>query len=234
MSGGQQLDVLHLLQVQRRRASDRRARGRSRQLSCSASRIGASGCMLIACSRVSLLFLTGQISTQSRAAGAIVGRHLEGVALLGQTRPSSAPDATSTRPARPASRRARRPWRESPRAGRPARTCRTGCRCRRPRPGTSVASARFSHWAVPVGYVPSTGNALTGSASPCPSIRRAVTVADERRASAGTAGRRSIRLVAAAGIVTSCEMRQARGRRRRSSSAPPPRRGDRRSSRSTA
>src|SRR4249920_10051 len=32
--------------------------------------------------------------------------------------------------------------------------------------GISVATVRFSHWDVPVGQVPSTGNALTGSRSP--------------------------------------------------------------------
>ena len=34
---------------------------------------------------------------------------------------------------------------------------------------------RFSYWVVPVGKVPSTGNALTGSRSPWPAIIGAVT-----------------------------------------------------------
>ena len=34
--------------------------------------------------------------------------------------------------------------------------------------GISSAMLRFSHFAVPVGHVPSTGNALTGSRSPLP------------------------------------------------------------------
>ena len=40
----------------------------------------------------------------------------------------------------------RRPWRGWRRAGRPARTCCTGCRSWRPRPGSRAAMLRFSHW----------------------------------------------------------------------------------------
>ena len=42
--------------------------------------------------------------------------------------------------------------------------------------GISRAMLRFSHCVVPVGQVPSTGNALTGSRSPLPAIITAVTV----------------------------------------------------------
>ena len=45
--------------------------------------------------------------------------------------------------------------------------------------GISWAIARFSYCAVPVGNVPSTGSALTGSRSPSPAISRAVTRCDE-------------------------------------------------------
>src|SRR5665647_3272536 len=41
--------------------------------------------------------------------------------------------------------------------------------------GISWASARFSYRVVPVGKVPSTGNALTGSRCPSPARMRAVT-----------------------------------------------------------
>ncbi len=41
--------------------------------------------------------------------------------------------------------------------------------------GIESAMLRFSYWAVPVGNVPSTGMALTGSRSPLPSIIMAVT-----------------------------------------------------------
>ncbi len=36
--------------------------------------------------------------------------------------------------------------------------------------GTSLARLRFSHWVVPVGYVPSLGKALTGRRSPRPAM----------------------------------------------------------------
>ncbi len=52
------------------------------QLSRSASRSGACGAMLIAFLLASLLLLTGQTSTHTRAAGAVFGRNLQGVAIL--------------------------------------------------------------------------------------------------------------------------------------------------------
>ena len=51
--------------------------------------------------------------------------------------------------------------------------------------GSSWAIARFSYCAVPVGNVPSTGNADTGSRSPSPAINRAVTRVTKSGASAG-------------------------------------------------
>jgi hypothetical protein len=50
---------------------------------------------------------------------------------------------------------------------------------------------RFSYLVVPLGYVPSTGSALTGSSSPRPAIIAAVTVRTNSGASAGTSSRGS-------------------------------------------
>jgi hypothetical protein len=55
--------------------------------------------------------------------------------------------------------------------------------------GISSAIARFSHCAVPVGQVPSTGKADTGSRSPLPSMIVACTRCTKSGACAGTAGR---------------------------------------------
>ena len=52
--------------------------------------------------------------------------------------------------------------------------------------GISWAMARFSYCVVPVGNVPSTGKALTGSRSPSPAIRTAVTFLTKSGASSGT------------------------------------------------
>jgi hypothetical protein len=52
----------------------------------------------------------------------------------------------------------------------------------------SMAMLRFSHWVVPVGQVPSTGNALTGSRSPLPAIMRRGHLLDEVRRLVGTMG----------------------------------------------
>ena len=51
--------------------------------------------------------------------------------------------------------------------------------------GISAAMLRFSHCAVPVGQVPSTGKALTGSRSPLPAIISAVTRCTKSGASVG-------------------------------------------------
>src|SRR5450759_5063833 len=53
--------------------------------------------------------------------------------------------------------------------------------------GIVWAMARFSYFVVPVGNVPSTGNALTGSWSPSPDISTAVTCLTKSGASSGTA-----------------------------------------------
>ena len=52
--------------------------------------------------------------------------------------------------------------------------------------GIDWAMARFSYLVVPVGNVPSTGNALTGSMSPSPAISTAVTFLTKSGAVSGT------------------------------------------------
>ena len=52
--------------------------------------------------------------------------------------------------------------------------------------GTSSAMLRFSNRVVPVGNVPSIGNALTGSESPRPSIIMAMTLRTKAGAESGT------------------------------------------------
>src|SRR5690606_21634261 len=69
--------------------------------------------------------------------------------------------------------------------------------------GTASARSRFSHWAEPLGQVPSTGRAETGSWSPSPAIRRDETSRTNSGAPAGTGGRMATVLVAAPGTGTS-------------------------------
>ena len=57
-----------------------------------------------------------------------------------------------------------------------------------PRSGSSSAIARFSYFVVPDGKVPSIGNALTGSWSPPPAMRTAVTFLTKSGALSGTIG----------------------------------------------
>ncbi len=52
--------------------------------------------------------------------------------------------------------------------------------------GICWAIARFSYLVVPVGKVPSTGSALTGSRSPSPAMIRAVTCLTKSGALSGT------------------------------------------------
>ena len=75
--------------------------------------------------------------------------------------------------------------------------------------GTKSAMLRFSHAAVRLGKVPSTGIRLTGMSSPMPSIMRAVTCRTNSGALAGTNGGRSQVLFALAGTVTSCRRSRA-------------------------
>ncbi len=69
--------------------------------------------------------------------------------------------------------------------------------------GISRAMLRFSHCVVPVGKVPSTGIADTGSRSPLPSSIIAVTRCTKSGAALGTMGRRDISESARAGTFTS-------------------------------
>ncbi len=55
--------------------------------------------------------------------------------------------------------------------------------------GICGAIARFSYLVVPVGKVPSTGSALTGSRSPSPAISRAVTDLMKSGTLSGTSAR---------------------------------------------
>ena len=60
--------------------------------------------------------------------------------------------------------------------------------------GICWAIARFSYLVVPVGKVPSTGSALTGSRSPSPAISRAVTCLTKSGALSGTSARMAERV----------------------------------------
>ena len=70
--------------------------------------------------------------------------------------------------------------------------------------GISCAMLRFSHCAVPVGKLPSTGSAETGSRSPLPSSIMAVTRCTKSGAVRGTTGRRRSAESALPGSATSC------------------------------
>src|SRR5664279_223742 len=72
--------------------------------------------------------------------------------------------------------------------------------------GISIAMLRFSHCAVPVGNVPSTGKALTGSWSPRPAMISAVTSCTNFGASLATMGGILIVLDATAGTLTSIRL----------------------------
>ena len=65
--------------------------------------------------------------------------------------------------------------------------------------GISSVMIRFSHCVVPVGNVPSTGIALTGSTSPLPAMMVAVTFFTNSGALSDTVGGISMVLVACAG-----------------------------------
>lgn len=69
--------------------------------------------------------------------------------------------------------------------------------------GISAARLRFSHCAVPVGQVPSTGKAETGRRSPWLAIITAVTARTKSGASAATTGERRRAAVAVSGTPIS-------------------------------
>jgi len=72
--------------------------------------------------------------------------------------------------------------------------------------GISSAMLRFSHCAVAVGNVPSTGNLLTGSMSPRPAMISAVTSCTKAGASLATMGGILSLLDATAGTLTSIRL----------------------------
>ena len=74
--------------------------------------------------------------------------------------------------------------------------------------GISCAMLRFSHFAVPVGKVPSTGSALTGRLSPKPAIILAVTSCTNGGASGGTGGGTAMVLSARSGTAHFEQVRQ--------------------------
>ena len=75
---------------------------------------------------------------------------------------------------------------------------------------TSSEMLRFSYAVVPLGYVPSTGSALTGSSSPRPAIIAAVTVRTNSGACSGTIGGDSRVDVTRSGSSTLCKPSSAR------------------------
>ena len=83
-------------------------------------------------------------------------------------------------------------------------------------------SSRFSHRAVPVGNVPSTGSALTGSRSPSPASIRAVTRCTKSGASAGTGGPARSTPVGRRRDLDAMQVRQGARRSRRSCARRPP------------
>ena len=77
--------------------------------------------------------------------------------------------------------------------------------------GISSARLRFSQREVPVGQVPSGGNALTGRSSPRPESMTAVMLRTKSGASSGTgSGRRRVEVAPAAGSGTSWRDSSAR------------------------
>src|SRR5688500_1415391 len=89
--------------------------------------------------------------------------------------------------------------------------------------GISSAIERFSHCAVAVGQVPSTGKAETGSRSPLPAIMTAVTRFTNSGAFSEMRGGRRREEVAATGSETSCRLARVSStdaKLRRTTSAP--------------
>ena len=75
--------------------------------------------------------------------------------------------------------------------------------------GISVAMARFSYLAVPVGKVPSTGRADTGRRSPSPAMSSDVTRFTKSGAESGTVWTMERVAVTAAGTCTWCRAARA-------------------------
>ena len=123
------------------------------------------------------------------AAGAVVGRHLDGDAVAGQVLGAEGDAAEAFGGARRAPA-ARRPSCGSTACGQTiAHLPHWMQTCGIP-DGICRAMARFSYLVVPVGNVPSAGSALTGSRSPSPAMSSAVTRLTNSGASSGTIDRR--------------------------------------------
>jgi hypothetical protein len=75
--------------------------------------------------------------------------------------------------------------------------------------GISSAMFRFSHFAVAVGHVPSTGKALTGSRSPLPASITAVTFCTKSGARSDTSGGRPRLALTAFGTSIWCRWASA-------------------------
>jgi hypothetical protein len=75
--------------------------------------------------------------------------------------------------------------------------------------GISSAMLRFSHFAVAIGQVPSTGNALTGRRSPLPASITAVTFCTKSGARSDTSGGRIRAALTFAGTGTWCRCASA-------------------------
>ena len=123
----QQLRALDVVQRRRPCGRARAGRGRSRSSRVSWSRSGGCGAMLMALSLGSLLFLAGQTSTQSAQPVQSSAATWTRVFLAGQGAVLVVRRLEGGRRFRP-DRSGHRPWCGWPRAGRPARTCCTGCR----------------------------------------------------------------------------------------------------------
>src|SRR3972149_2812236 len=144
------------------------------QLTRSASRRGGWDAMLIALSRVSLLFFAGQASThsaqpvQSSGDTCRVYRHSEN-SFQRAVVDLNFDDA-------PSKYFASYTFSRMTACGQTSTHLPHWMQMSGSHTGISSPMLRFSHCAVPVGYVPSTGIALTGSSSPNPAIIFAVTL----------------------------------------------------------
>jgi hypothetical protein len=136
------------------------------------------------------------------AAGAVLDVDLQCVPVSG--RPTASSGADWNPRVRPPVGTGRSTWSGSRCAGKRSCSCRTGCKGLSPRPRRAPRCCA-SRAAVPLGYVPSTGSALTGRSSPRPASISAVTVRTNSGACAGTTGGSPRTAVACAGTSTSVQ-----------------------------
>ena len=137
----------------------------------STSRCSATGSMLMAL-WLDLGLALGRADVDAHAAaGAVVGRDLDREPVVGQVPRAELLVEEVGRRARPRPRRGR-PSSGSSACGQTIAHLPQSMQIVGSQIGISWAIARFSYFAVPVGNVPSTGSALTGSRSPSPAISR--------------------------------------------------------------